>query len=132
MTSLVYSQNGYPKKIVLENKDTVIAITTTQMGNILTQQIACDKVVEQLAASTALLDSVGSSFMLHRVIVGNYEDQIDLMHLQIAERDLTITKADIHITQDARYIKKLKRERTLIGAAGLAVATFLSYLLIAR
>lgn len=127
MIKLSISQEGYPKKIII-NKDTLCALTIPQVDSV-------NKAFVNLDECNELKDSLFSQIGTYDAMVNNqratikYQDaELEVKNKIIAEKD-TIIKSDENKIQELKdennkfenKIKWLKFQRTLYPILGVVV-----------
>lgn len=126
----LYSQDGYPKKKVID-KDTVILISAKQLVLINLKKIEADTYKELYNETlNGLTDCISLSDVYKRSdsIAGEI---IKIKDLDIADRTVIIERLDQVTKQQSKEIHKLKRNNAILKVTGviLAASTFLLLLL---
>lgn len=115
MSSLAFSQSGYPKKIVLENKDTIIALTGNQVKKINLGILKTDYYKE-------LSDSLLYFSKRDSTLIFSQKNYIDVLNNQlILERQISIQKDTINLHLNKQLIdmnKQLNKQKVKIGILG--------------
>ena len=115
-----FSQDGYPKKIVID-KDTVCAVTIAQLDSINKEHIDKKECYE-------LRDSLNSQIRNHivyendqRQIIINQDKELYAKNNIIQQKDVIIDSSDKLLKNQERKIKWLKFQRTFFPILGIAI-----------
>jgi hypothetical protein len=122
-----FSQTGYPKKLVLDNGDTVIAITTQQMNISSLVYLQYREYKELNDSLLPYMDSCTALVSILNRMNGNLNQQLVVTDSVVAGKNYIITEATKTIKRQDRSIRKLHTaNRVLYGiVAGLSLAVLL-------
>lgn len=125
LTSIsVYCQSGYPKKILLD-KDTVIAITPTQLKTINIEHINYMECSELLLLKNAVVDSMTKIIALQDSVTSNLQQQISVRDNYISDKNTVIQALYGGTAVRDKMIKKVVRQNTYYKV-GIGVSLFIA------
>lgn len=130
MSISVYCQSGYPKKILLD-KDTVIAITPTQLKTINIEHINYMECSELLLLKNAVVDSMTKIIALQDFVTSNLQQQISVRDNYISDKNTVIQALYGGTAVRDKMIKKLQNQNSVlkvITVIGIVSATIFFFL----
>lgn len=124
MTKFCISQEGYPRKIVID-RDTVCAITFPQVDSV-------NKTFVDLDECNELKDSLNSQINNYETLVEGQEKVIKSQDKEIAIQKNIVIEKDNIIASDEKLLKKqnrrigwLKVQRTILAITTLALSVII-------
>ncbi len=129
MTKLAICQDGYPKKVVLSNGDTIIAITVQQMQIMNSIHISLEEYRTIDSITTGALDSCTILTSLQDKIIEEYKDQVVIYQDAVLEKNGVIAKAVITDKNQKKEIKQLTRYNNILKGSTI-IATIVAIIAI--
>lgn len=127
IASWSFSQTGYPRKLVLDNGDTVIAITVEQMYVSTVVYLQYREYKELNDSLLPYIDSCTALVGILNRMNTNLSTQLVITDSIVTDKSAVITEASSMIKKQSNKIHRLQTISRVLGglAAGLTVALLL-------
>lgn len=126
MTKLVFSQEGYPRKVIID-KDTVCAISIPQVDSVNKAFIMNDKCKEEKDSLNSQINNYETLVEGQDRVIASQEKEIEIQKNISAEKDTIIASDEKLLKKQNRQVKWLKLQRNIFGAGAVLASGILAY-----
>lgn len=129
LSNLAFSQVGYPRLIVL-NKDTVIAITQRQMQLINNSHLSYLEEKEINDSLLVAVDSFQEALALEHYMISSYKEEVTIKDSSVKELEDIVLLQEKVIKQQKKEIRKLKVHKGLLATVDFFLIGVIGYILV--